>query len=556
MIVSVEKQNPVKINNIASDCIVADFGKDAFARLEIEYDAEESAGEWLLSIGQVLTSDGHVEKEPGYWLIYRDMKWQPEAGTHNMFMNIPQHESPYQKTYQRSKVIAPEVGQGGEVAPFRYAEIKGKGIKAVKFVRHAMFGPFDDSAADFKCSDERLNKVWDFCKYSIKATSPFGIYIDGDRERQAFEGDTYINALGAYCTGGGYEIARRTITFLLDYYPICCLEYRLIMPALIRDYILYSGDEGMYKYWRDMLKERIELMEQYVQPDGLMHNCYKDFCISTEPGLENFHFKHRYEYFPQFPLNMQLLVDWPENERDGYEFDELNFIANAFYYMALNDLATLEPDGQYSSKAAILRDRIRQAFHKDNGLFVDSANSNHTALHTAMFAITLGLADADDIPALSSVIRSRGMACSVYGAQFLLDACYMIRMGDYGLELMRSEDKRSWINMMREGSTVSMEAWSKDFKFNLDWNHAWGAAPANLIPRRLCGIRPTAPGFSRFVVDPQPGNLEFFSIKHPTIHGPIIAEYVKGKLKLTVPEGTEAEFKGSIIKAGVHSLEL
>ena len=85
-----------------------------------------------------------------------------------------------------------------------------------------------------------------------------------------------------------------------------------------------------------------------------------------------------------------------------------------------------------------------------------------------------------------------------------------------------------------------MEAWDDSFKPNQDWNHAWGAAPANVIPRRLAGIRPGANGFSRFVVDPKPGDLKSFAITHPTPHGPIALEYANGKYRLTVPDGTEA----------------
>ena len=176
------------------------------------------------------------------------MQKELAAGENRFFMAIPKHRSPYQKTYQRSKVLTPE-NIGGEIAPFRYAEVCGDAIKDVEFIRHAVFGEFDDNAAHFECSDANLNKVWEFCKYSIKATSCFGIYVDGERERQAFEGDCYINALGAYCSGGGYEIARRTLGFMIEYYPIPAIEYRLITPRLVRDYMLYSGDTVSLQFW-------------------------------------------------------------------------------------------------------------------------------------------------------------------------------------------------------------------------------------------------------------------------------------------------------------------
>ncbi len=114
-------------------------------------------------------------------------------------------------------------------------------------------------------------------------------------------------------------------------------------------------------------------------------------------------------------------------------------------------------------------------------------------------------------------VKSRGMACSVYGAQFLLEAMYLNNEYEYALELLTAQHDRSWWNMIQAGSTITMEAWDWKYKNNLDWNHAWGAAPANIIPRFLMGIRPLEPGYKKVLIQPQPGKLERAKIKHPTM---------------------------------------
>ena len=53
------------------------------------------------------------------------------------------------------------------------------------------------------------------------------------------------------------------------------------------------------------------------------------------------------------------------------------------------------------------------------------------------------------------------------------------------MKLLLDDGPRSWLGMMKQGSTITLEAWNMKDKPNLDWNHAWGAAPANLIPRFL-----------------------------------------------------------------------
>ena len=88
----------------------------------------------------------------------------------------------------------------GPVMPFRYVEIENaSGSLKPEMLRQIMVHyPFDDAAADFRCSDERLNAIWELCKYSMKATSFGGIFVDGDRERLPYEADAYINQLGWY----------------------------------------------------------------------------------------------------------------------------------------------------------------------------------------------------------------------------------------------------------------------------------------------------------------------------------------------------------------------
>ena len=132
---------------------------------------------------------------------------------------------------------------------------------------------------------------------------------------------------------------------------------------------------------------------------------------------------------------------------------------------------------------------------------------------------------------MGEFVKSRGMACSVYGSQFLMEALYKSGEQDYALKLMTATNDRSWYNMIKVGSTISMEAWDMKYKPNSDWNHAWGAAPANIIPREMWGIQPIKPAFEVFSIKPQMGNLKKCSIKVPTIKGDITADFQQsGKL--------------------------
>ena len=126
-----------------------------------------------------------------------------------------------------------------------------------------------------------------------------------------------------------------------------------------------------------------------------------------------------------------------------------------------------------------------------------------------------------------------------------MDALYEANDAEYALHILTKTDDRSWYNMIRVGSTISLEAWDNKYKPNQDWNHAWGAAPANIIPRRLMGVEPLTPGFGTARIKPQLASLEWAEATIPTIRGAIRME-VENKadayiLKVTIPANMDAE---------------
>jgi hypothetical protein len=95
------------------------------------------------------------------------------------------------------------------------------------------------------------------------------------------------------------------------------------------------------------------------------------------------------------------------------------------------------------------------------------------------------------------------------------------------------------------GTTITLEAWDNKYKPNQDWNHAWGAAPANIIPRCLMGIQPLEPGFAKVRIKPQVGSLTSGSFDQPTVRGTIHVDFqsVPGEsfdLNLAIPANVEA----------------
>jgi alpha-L-rhamnosidase len=103
----------------------------------------------------------------------------------------------------------------------------------------------------------------------------------------------------------------------------------------------------------------------------------------------------------------------------------------------------------------------------------------------------------------------------------LLEALYRNGEGEHALRLLTSKLTHSWNSMLESGSTITLEAWTPLYKDTEDWNHVWGAAPANVIPTLLMGVEPLEPGFALMSIRPQPGHLEHASLDLPTIRGTV-----------------------------------
>ena len=174
-----------------------------------------------------------------------------------------------------------------------------------------------------------------------------------------------------------------------------------------------------------------------------------------------------------------------------------------------------------------------------------AGDTDHASLHGNMFPLAFDLIPQNKQSQVIKFIESRGMACSVYGSQFLMDALYKANAADYALHMLTKTDDRSWYNMIKVGSTISLEAWDNKYKPNQDWNHAWGAAPANIIPRHLMGVEPLTPGFGTIRIKPQVASLEWAKAIIPSIRGAIqmSIENKEGKyiLNVTIPANMDAE---------------
>ena len=533
-----ERVGPVEMIGLAPNNFFVDFGRAAFGTVELTIDSPVGNRSIEVHLGEVLAGKHIIDRKPGGSRRYRRMTLPIEAGLHTYTVAI----TPDARNTSGAAVLLPK--EVGEVMPFRYCELVGVPGELKNISQIAVHYPFNDKAAEFHSSDQVLNQVWDLCKYSIKATTFAGVYVDGDRERIPYEGDAYINQLGHYCLDHEYAMARRTIEHLFAN-PTWPAEWQMHMPMMAWAEYLYTGDTNLLAQHYDDLS--LKTLSALAREDGLI---VEDKAKMTPEFHRSLNLKQ----------GMHVLVDWPatskaraDGERDGYDMRPVNTVANAFHYRTLvlmekiaDALGRSSDAKKWGAQAARVRTSFNAVFFDaKNKRYVDGENSTHSALHANMFPLAFGLVPETNVADVVEFIKSRGMACSVYGSQHLLEGLFGAGAEDYALSLLTATNDRSWLHMIEAGSTITMEAWDNKYKENQDWNHAWGAAPANIIPRLLMGIEPIEPGCKRIRIRPQIASLKEASIVTPILQGPVsVAIKQEAELwdaQITVPDGTVAE---------------
>jgi alpha-L-rhamnosidase len=507
----------------------ADFGKDAFAALILEIHVTKKKN-ITVRFGEKLL-EGKIDQNPGGTIRYQEVE----------LTILPKKDSyliPLKADGRNTKPAAISLPESFPVImPFRYVEIEGvEKLNSDNLTQQVYFNYFDESTSSFSSSNDILNQVWNLCKYSIKATAFSSYYVDGDRERIPYEADAYINQLSHYGVDNEYAIARRTIEYLMNN-PTWPTEWQLHMALMVYADYMYTGNTELIEKYYEQLKVK-----------SLMSLANEQELISTKSPNHNAELMANLG-FSDTTNRLRDIVDWPQKggfggvigEIDDFEFMPINTVINSFYYrnmVILSEFAELlgktDEALDFNFRAMKCKHAINnELFNKELGFYVDGQGSEHASVHANMLPLAFDIVPQAYKTKVAAYVKSRGMACSVYGAQYLMEALYNANEADYALELLSSTDKRSWFNMIKSGSTITMEAWDMEYKPNSDWNHAWGAVPANIIPRGLWGIKPLTPGFGLVSFKPQMGKLKRSTIIQPTIKGQIKAEYIRKSARLT-----------------------
>ena len=370
----------------------------------------------------------------------------------------------------------------------------------------------------FRCSDARLNRIWDISARTLELTTR-EIYIEGaKRDRWTWSGDARQSYLMGYYLFDESRLAKDTLFYQRGGDPVAMhlnriMDYTFYWFMSVREYYLYTGD-------------RLFLEQVYDRMVSLM-----DFAI----GRLDAHGR------PHDRPGDWMFIDWapqPLHNYGGVTSFEQMLLVEALEAMAEVG-ETLGRDGvaAYRQRAAKLRAEVLPLFWnakvgalmhllKDDGTLDEQLTR-----YPNMFGLAWGYFDAAQ---RESVLKNVMFNDAVMKIQTPYMRFYeMEALCRLGLRRKVLDEVRAyWGGMLDEGATSFWELYNPDEKgdakyamykrpFGKSLCHAWGASPIYLFGRYLLGVEPTKPGYAEYLVAPDLGGLDWAEGTVPTPNGPI-----------------------------------
>jgi alpha-L-rhamnosidase len=482
---------PASVTEYSPGNYVIDYGRTWIGGLSL--DVTGTAGQVLdLRYGEVLTDPTTVKYHASAGETYED-RWTLRPGTQHL--------------------------ETWGLRVFRYVNVLGAptGLTAADFPAEAYVYPFDTSLAQFDSSNTDLNQVWQLSKNTIEAVNE-NIYVDSwERERGEYEADDFLQLLANLYTGGEATLGTYSMQYLMANRTWPTEWPMYVIQAALTTY-MQTGDVSTLAQNYTALQGK--LPDKWFDPaTGLIHKTTGSDGGSSRTDDD--------------------IVDWPASDRDGYVFTSYNTVINAISYRSYADMAVIAAALGHSDDAAAYRAKAAAIDGAVNKLMWDPATGtyrdglqndtmapiDHDAIQAGVFAVAFGLASPERAAQVAAYIATRGMACSVYCAAFLIQAAYLGDRPDVASALLASTGTNSWMNMIAQGAGATMEAWTPAEKPNLTYSHPWAASPAFNIPRGMFGIVPTSPGYDTFDIKPQPGTIAWAHITSPSVKGEIGAAF-------------------------------
>lgn len=472
------------------EIFAADKSKDPELKLRVRFG--ESAREALAEFGEKNTTNDHAIRD--------------------QVISVPWLGSTY-------------VGDSG--FRFVYLSLKGKGMSlTLKTVRAVNCYTGEEKIGSFRCSDERINRIFDTAAYTVTLNMQDYIWDGIKRDRLVWIGDMHPEVLSVRSLYGDSACVIRSLDFTRENTPLP--GWMNGLPAYSLWWIVILAELYRYSGKKSLLQENLPYMKELIR--GILRDIGEDGICSV------------FSYF----------LDWPSS--DNPEAQKAGF--HALLHWALQDAAFLFRDGGEEEGVSLCEEglsRLSVGKHDPNG--------NKAAL--ALLSLT-GL--TDPAKAAEILCRDGGHGFSTFLGGYILRAIALGGREQEALDCM----KEYWGAMLDLGATTFWE------DFDLDWTvkacpiteveipedrtdihgdfgnycykgyrhslcHGWSSGPVSFLTDVVMGIEKTGIGFREVRIVPHLGDLEWAECTVATPFGGLYVRHEKkeGRIVTTVKAPSE-----------------
>ncbi len=372
---------------------------------------------------------------------------------------------------------------------------------------------------DFICDDWKLNEIWRMCRYTLRLCSE-DTFVDCPAYEQTFwVGDARNEALIAYATYGGYELARRCWLLAgqsLWRSPLVesqvpsgwqdiLTAWALLWVWACEEYYRYTGDEEFLREVYPFVAQQMRnIAEKFIRPDGL------------------------------FEIEAWNMLDWApmDTPRKGVVTHQNAILVEAYRRAATMALWLGKGDDakEFEALAQKVEDAINEhLWDEQRQAFIDAihADGRRSQVFSVQTQTMVYLCDAvtdERRPIIRRYLYDKPEGFVWFGSPFALFFLLEAYAKDGEFQRILDIIRREWGAMIDYGATTAWETLTPRTRSHC---HAWSAAPAYFLSTYVLGVRPK--GVTRdkgqgtrvmeYFIAPKPCDLKWAKGRFPTPSG-------------------------------------
>ena len=400
-----------------------------------------------------------------------------------------------------------------------------------------------EQVGSFKCSDDRLNKIWEMGR-ETQRNCLFDAFVDcPGRELAMWWGDARVQARVTTHLFGDISILERGIRLMarsqtpdgaLHAHPPAdkpfhrLPDFMLTWIGSLWDHYAYTGKLHLVRECLPTLHQLLEFFQSHESPEGLIG------------GFDGY----------------WMFLDWVNLFKGDFSAPfNLLYLQGLRWAAALCKLAgDSAHEEDYLKRAARLQPAIEQAFWDEEAKAFrdgrDAGTGKQTdgiSQHSNTLAILLDLKPemhpqiAKNVLLKSAAARkTKILTASPFFYAYVLEALFKAGLCSEALDII----KNKWGTFLDRGAVTFWELWDCTYESRC---HAWSASPVHLLMEQVLGVQPTSPGWSTILIQPLMASLESAQGVVPTPLGLVRVDWEHADddqlaMRIEIPPGMTADF--------------